>query len=292
MKRLAGKVAIITGAGRGIGRAYTLAMAEQGANVVVNDLGSDVHGRGGKSEAPAEEVVREAHRLGAKAVASYEDVASFEGARRTVAMAVERFGRLDILITNAGIERRGNIYELTENDWDAVQGVHAKGTFNYVRHAAPVMIKQKSGTIINITSGAAWGGSARLGPYAAGKGAIISLMLVSATELKPFGINVNCLSPGLTGTRLVDDFFSDLKEARGMTDAEIRARVGTPQPPENMAPLAVFLSSDEGRNITGRIFEVAGDRINVVSPPTRREAYVRPGGWKLDDLTASFPRSF
>lgn len=289
MSRLAGKVAVVTGAGRGIGRAYALALAEQGASVVVNDLGGDVHGRG-SSASPADDVVREITRLGGKALASHEDVTDFQGAGRTVQMAVERLGRLDILITNAGIERRGNLHELTDSDWDAVLGVHAKGTFNYLRQAVPVMMKQRSGRIIMITSGAAWAGRSRLGPYAAAKGAIISLMLVAATEFQPFGITVNCLSPGLTGTRLVDDFFADLKESQGMTEAQIKAQLGVAQPPDNMAPMAVFLASEEGREITGRILEVAGDRINVVNPPARSVTYVKPGGWKLADLVASFPR--
>ena len=291
MSRLAGKTAIVTGAGRGIGRAYALALAEEGANVVVNDLGGSIGGLGGNKE-PADEVVAEAQRLGAKAFASYEDVADYGAAERTVQRAVETFGTVDILITNAAIERRGELWEISEADWDAVLGTHAKGTFNYVRHAGPLMARQKSGTIINITSGAAWGGSPSIGAYATAKGAIISFMLSLSTGMKAHNVNVNCLSPGLTGTRLAEDYFAHLRESAGMTTAQIQAQIGTPQPPEALAPIAIFLCCPEGHEHTGKIFEVAGDRISVMTSLDRdRMAFFKPGGWSKEDVFGSFPRS-
>ena len=290
MQRLAGKTAIITGAGRGIGREYALALAREGANVVVNDLGGTVHGRG-ESKQPADEVVLELQQLGVKAMASYEDVSSFEGAARTVQAAIDAFGSIDILITNAGNERRGPLWELTEDDWHTVIGTHAQGTFNFIRNVAPVMRKQQGGSIINITSGAAWGRVPRQGIYAAAKGAIISMMLTLSVEMKPHNTNVNCLSPGLTASRIAEDYFADLKESTGATDEDLLARM-VPQPAANMAPLAVFLSSDEGRDITGKIFQVAGDQINLVAPPAIARTFVKPGGWTVDDVFESFPRDF
>lgn len=290
LDRLKGKSAIITGAGRGIGREYALALAREGANVVVNDYGGGADGRG-LSQGPADDVVREIQAIGAKAIPSYADVASFDDAQKTVQSCVDAFGTVDILITNAGMERRGQIWEISEDDWDTVHRIHAKGTFNYVRHVTPIMVAKKSGSIINVTSGAAWGGTLRIGPYAAAKGAIHSLMLVISNELQPYNVNVNCLSPGFTATRIVDDYIADLKESTETSDARVREIMAAAQPPANMAPMAVFLASDEGHGITGKTFQVAGDHITVVGAQAGTQHYAKAGGWSVDDVFASFPRS-
>ena len=288
MGRLDGKVAIVTGAGRGMGRGYALTLAREGASVVVNDYGASVQGKG-ESAGPADEVAGEVEALGSRAIVSYEDVSSYQGAERTVQAAVDSFGTVDILITNAGIQRRMDLIELPEEDWDAVVGTHLKGTYNFVRHAAPIMVRNRSGTIINVTSGGAWGGTIRSVAYSSAKGGIISFMLVASAELEPYGVTVNCLSPGLTATRLGDNAIVDMKEAMGLSEQEVHGRMGVAQPPEAMAPMAVFLASPEGRGITGKIFEVSGDRISVVSPPKRTVSYTHPGGWSVDDVFSSFP---
>jgi len=291
MSRLAGKVAIVTGAGRGIGREYALALAREGANLIVNDLGGELQG-GGEDASLAEAVVQEIEALGGKAIASHADVADHVAAGRTVQSALDAFGSLDILIANAAIVRRGPIIDCSEETWDAVIATNLKGTYNFVHHAGKVMAERGSGSILTITSGGSFGPSPRSAPYASSKGAILSFSLCAAAELAASGVRVNCLSPGLTSTRLGDGAVVDITKSFGISKQEFFADVGAPQPPDALAGLAVFLVSDDARGINGRIFEVAGDRILVVNPPTRGEVYERAGGWPVDAVFASFPRSF
>src|SRR5262249_50552545 len=160
--------------------------AAEGARVVVNDWGGDKYGAG-RGPGPADAVVDEIRVAGGDGVANYEDVGQYEAAGRIIATALDSFGRLDLLLTNAGIERRGFIHEISEDDWDAVHNVHVKGTFNCVHQAVPVMRRQGGGAILTVISGAAFIGGPRLGPYAAAKAAIYGLSLVLANELRPFG---------------------------------------------------------------------------------------------------------
>ncbi len=289
MNRLAGKVAIVTGAGRGIGREYALALAREGAKVVVNDLGGELQG-GGEDATHADAVVREIEALGGEAIANHADVADHAAAGRTVQSALDAFGTLDILIANAAIVRRGPIVECSEETWDAVIGTNLKGTFNFVHHAGKVMAAQGSGSMITITSGGSFIPSPRSAPYASSKGAILSFSLCAAAELADSGVTVNCLSPGLTATRLGEGAIADITKSFGITREQFFADVGAPQAPDALAGLAVFLVSEAGRGITGRIFEVAGDRILTVNPPTRGESFERAGGWGVEDVFASFPQ--
>jgi len=289
--RLEGKVAIVTGAGQGIGREYALALAREGASVVVNDLGTALQG-GGEDSAPADRVVAEIEALGGKAIANHSDVTDFTAAARTVQDAVDAFGSLDLVIANAAIARRGPIVDCPEEVWDAVLSTNLKGTYNYVHHAGRVMAEQGSGCILAITSGGCFIPSPRSAPYTASKAAILSFTLCVAAELEPFGVTVNALSPGLTATRLGEGAIVDITDSFGMSREAFYAEVGAPQPPDALAPLAIFLASPEGRGITGRIFEVAGDRINRVNPPSRGESLEAAGGWTLEKVFESFPRRF
>lgn len=291
MGRLDGKVAIVTGAGRGIGREYALALAREGAKVVVNDLGGELEG-GGRDASLAQGVVGEIEALGGQAIANDTDVADYAAAGRTVETALESFGALDILIANAAIVRRGPVTECPEAVWDAVIGTNLKGTYNFVHHAGKVMSERGSGSIITITSGGSFGPSPRSAPYASSKGAILSFSLCVAAELAPSGVRVNCLSPGLTATRLGEGAVADITKSFGISADDFFAEVGAPQRPDALAGLVIFLVSDEGRDINGGIFEVAGDRILVVNPPTRGQAFENAGGWTVDDVFASFPRRF
>lgn len=290
-QRLSDKVALITGAGRGIGREYALAFAREGARVVVNDLGGSLQGEGDSGE-PASDVVREIEALGGKAIASTADVTDHDQAKDTVDATIDAFGALDILIANAAIVRRAPIVELPEADWDAVINTTLKGTYNFVHHAAPVMVEAGRGTILTITSGGAWIPNPRSAAYATAKGGIISFTLSLAAELAQTGVTVNALSPGLTSTRLGDGAVADMQKSFGISAAELRERIGASQPASALAPLAVFLASNEARGISGRIFEVAGDCINVVNPASRGRSFVHAGGWTTDDVFASFPRNF
>ena len=288
MNRLAGKVAIVTGAGRGIGREYALALAREGARVVVNDLGGALRGGGG-DPVHADAVVREIEALGGEAIADYADVSDHVAAGRTVQRTAEAFGSLDILIANAAIVRRGPIVECSEETWDAVLGANLKGTFNFVHHAGRVMGEQGGGSMLTITSGGSFIASPRSAPYASSKGAILSFTLCAPAELASSGVTVNCLSPGLTATRLGDGAIADITGSLGITQEAFFAEVGAPQGADALAGLAVFLVSDAGRETTGWIFEVAGNRILRVEPPTRVECFERAGGWGVEDVFTSFP---
>lgn len=291
MGRLDGKVAIVTGAGRGIGREYALTLAREGARVVVNDLGSEPE-EGSADRACADAVVAEIQAQGGQALASHADVADHAAAGRAVEDALAAFGSLDILIANAAIVRRGPITLCSEETWDTVIATNLKGTYNYVHHAGRVMLEQRSGSILTVTSGGSFGPSPRSAPYASSKGAILSFTLSVAAELAPSGITVNCLSPGLTATRLGRNAVADITRSFGISEEQFYADVGAPQRPDALAGLAAFLVSSEAREINGRIFEVAGDRISVIHPASRGQSFERPGGWSIDDVFANFPRRF
>ena len=291
MGRLDERVAIVTGAGRGIGREYALTLAREGARVVVNDLGGALQGDGA-DPSPADSVAAEIEALGGHALADHADVADYAAAGRSVQRTLDAFGRLDILIANAAIVRRGPIIECDEATWDRVIATNLKGTYNFVHHAGRAMAERGSGRILTVTSGGSFGPSPRSAPYAASKGAVLSFSLCAAAELAPLGVTVNCLSPGLTATRLGEGAVADITKSFGITKEDFYADVGAPQPPDALAGLAAFLASDEGGCINGRIFEVAGDRIVLVNPPTRGDGFERAGGWKVDDVFADFPRSF
>jgi NAD(P)-dependent dehydrogenase (short-subunit alcohol dehydrogenase family) len=287
---LTGQVAVVTGAGRGIGRAYARALAAEGARVVVNDWGGDKYGAG-RGPGPADAVVAEIAAAGGEALANFEDVGRYDAAGRIFGAALDRYGRLDILLTNAGIERRGFIYDITEDDWDAVHNVHVKGTFNCVHQAVPVMRRQGGGVILTVISGAAFIGGPRLGPYAAAKAAIYGLSLVLANELRPFGISVNCLSPNATRTDLAAEWLADYRAAGLFTDAQAEAIWSAAQEPENMAPLAVYLCTDAGRALTGHAFEVNANQICRFNPVTRSEPLTARGAaWTVEEIAERLPQ--
>ncbi len=288
--RLEGQVAVVTGAGRGLGAAYALALAKEGASVVVNDLGGDLQGVG-ESSAPANDVVREIKRAGGQAVANYGDVSDFDDAGKIIETAVSTFGKLDVIITNAGMDRRGALYELTADDWDATLKVHVYGSFNCSWHAANRMREQRSGAIINVTSAAFYMGVPRLGAYTASKGAIYGMMRTLCQELQPFGVSVNCIVPGLTRTRAVNAWLGSLRETPETPEGMVEAMEASLQEPEAVAPLAVFLASEEGRKITGQAFEIEGARVSVLAPPSPNHSAFSPTGtWTPDDLANAIPR--
>ena len=284
MSALEGKRIAITGAGRGIGRAYAIAMAREGARVLVNDLPGS-----GAEASPAAAVVAEITASGGEAVLDTHDVADPQAAHALVAESIAAFGGLDVLVNNAAIEFRGSVEAHAPEDWDRVMAVNARGSFNCARAVIPVFRDQADGLILNTTSGAFWEGTDGVVAYAASKAAVFSLTLTLHTELAGEGIRSNCISPNATRTRMLDTWVEQLS-AQGEQAAEATLAEYGVQSPENLAPLAIVLCSDAAREISGRVFEVWGDRIHEIGRPTRGPGLARAGGhWEIDDLAKRLP---
>ncbi|WP_316573407.1 MULTISPECIES: SDR family oxidoreductase [Nocardia] len=253
----AGRTVIVTGAGRGIGRAHALAFAAAGARVVVNDVGTALDGAA-TTETPAQQVVDEIVAAGGEAVANYDDVADWAGARNLIRQAVDTFGGLDVLVNNAGFVRDRMLVNLGEDEWDAVVRVHLKGHFATMRHAAEYWRgESKAGRpvdarVINTSSGAGLQGSVGQGNYGAAKAGIAGLTLTAAAEFGRYGVTVNAIAPAAR-TRMTETVFADTMAA---PDSGFDAMA-----PENISPLVVWLGSTESAGVTGRMFEVEGGKV-------------------------------
>ncbi|WP_419917985.1 SDR family oxidoreductase [Candidatus Poriferisocius sp.] len=272
MKKLCERrVAVVTGAGRGIGREYALMLAEHGARVVVNDLGAEPDGRGGDT-GPAGEVVEEIRALGGEAVVNGADVSDFEAARAMIHQAIDTFGTLDILINNAGILRDRMVFSMSEADWDAVVQVHLKGTFAPVHHAAAWWREQtKAGRsfdarIINTSSPSGIFGNVGQTNYGAAKAGIAAFTVISAMELVRYGVTVNCIAPSAF-TRLT---------APLMGGGQIPDDAMESMAPRWVAPIAVWLCSPEASNVTGRVWLAGGSSLAIA------EGWVRGPAVELD----------
>ncbi|MFI1361569.1 SDR family oxidoreductase [Streptomyces griseochromogenes] len=256
----AGRVVVVTGAGRGLGRAHALAFAAEGARVVVNDLGVGLDGVPG-ADSPAAAVVREIRAAGGDAVAHGGDIATTQGAASLVRTAVETYGRLDTLVNNAGFLRDRMLVNLDEDDWDAVLRVHLKGHFLPLKHAAAHWRAEakagrtRAARIVNTSSGAGLLGSVGQGNYSAAKAGIIGLTLVAAAELARYGVQVNAVAPAAR-TRMTEHTFAETMAAPA---AGFDAMA-----PENVSPLVVWLGSAASAGVTGRVFEAEGGRITVM----------------------------
>jgi NAD(P)-dependent dehydrogenase (short-subunit alcohol dehydrogenase family) len=288
---LAGKVAIVTGAGRGVGRAYADALAERGVRVVVNDIDD------GAELSPADHVVREIEEQGGHGVANCDDISDYEGAGRMVSTALEAFGRLDIVIANAGIIRPTLLRECSPEDWGATLAVHATGTFNCIRQAAPHLITGGGGTIIttgDLTTDLLFPMN---GAYRAAKAAVAVTTLYAADELRDYNINVNSVMPGATATRMVQTYMNSLgARSDAFTGDVIRRRDKTaqeagPAAPKTVPPLGIFLCTSQARSITGKLFQVNAGQIRYVSSTTQAR-FVRAddGIWTEDALAEQIPR--
>jgi NAD(P)-dependent dehydrogenase (short-subunit alcohol dehydrogenase family) len=279
MSRLCeGRVAIVTGAGRGIGREHALSLARHGAKVVVNDLGAGVDGSGGDLS-PAEQVVEEIRAMGGEAIANGDSVSDFEGAGRLVQSAIDAFGDLHVVINNAGILRDRMLANMTEAEWDAVINVHLKGTFAPARHAVGYWREQAkadkpvSGRIINTTSVSGIYGNVGQTNYGAAKAGIAAFTQILALEVARYGITVNAVAP-VALTRMTENLGPAPE-----TDEEREARS-----PRWIAPIATWLASEESAGVTGRVFEASGQTLAVA------EGWVRgPRTTPVDDPTRLGP---
>ena len=257
-----GRVVIITGAGRGIGRAHALAFAAEGAKVVVNDIGAGADGSE-TGESPAEQVVAEIIAAGGQAVVNGDDVADWAGAENLIKTAIDTFGGLDVLVNNAGFLRDRMLVGMSEGEWDAVIRVHLKGHFAPLRHAAAYWRgeakagKTVDARIINTSSGAGLQGSIGQGNYAAAKAGIAEMTIQAAAELKNYGVSVNAIAPAAR-TRMTVGAGGAMAEAMAAPEEGFDAMA-----PENISPLVVWLGSAEAKDVTGRVFEVEGGKITV-----------------------------
>lgn len=280
---LNGKVAAITGAGRGIGRSIALGLAGQGARVVVNDLGVDPEGAG-MDDGPASQVVQEILERGGSAVPDTGDIATMDGGQALITTAVDTFGRLDILVNVAGIFRHNMIFDMPEQDWDAVLDVHLKGHFGCIQAALPHMREQGSGRIINFSSGVATHGRAAAANYGTAKAAVIGLTRALARELAGDGITSNAIAPAAE-TRVTLGYGRRVNEMRDKFGAEQTGGKAHALPdPELIVPAIIYLGTDEAAQINGEVFHLMGGLVQRAFPERPHRSITKGGAWTVADL--------
>ena len=277
------RVAIITGAGRGIGKEIALAMAQEGAKVVTDDCDPGL----------AEMVAKQIADLGGQAAWFYGDISAFETARKLIQTAVDNFGRLDVLVNNAGVAAHNLIWDMTEDDWDYVISVNLKGTFNCIRHASRIMKEQRWGRIINTTSFARLGVPEACG-YCAAKAGIVGLTKAVALEMRSYGVTCNAYGPG-AATRLTSS--EELKASfhrwfkSGALPEEVYNKLLNPPPPEKIPPFIIYLCTDEAAGITGEVFNVEGQEILMFTEEVRNSIVKKEEAlWTVEELVALVPK--
>ena len=267
---LEGKVVAITGAGGGIGRACALACAAEGAKVVVADIGVSLAGENPKSEV-ADAVVAEIAAAGGEALSAADDVSTMAGGAHIVQTATQAWGRIDGVVAVAGILRERMLFNMSEDEWDAVVATHLKGHFTVFRHAAAVMRKQESGSLVGFTSGA-FAGSVAQANYSAAKGGIVSLVRSAAAGLYRYGVRANAVAP----------------IARTRMSANVPMELAEMGEPEDVAPFVVYLLSDAAKDVTGQVYTVVGGRIAVWNQPAEVREMRKEGRWTPEEIAGRF----
>ncbi len=288
-QRLAGKVAIVTGSGQGIGREEALLLAKEGAAVVINDIGHERETR----EPTANRTVAEIRAAGGKAVADTSNGSTIEGAAHIVNSAVSEFGRLDIRINNAGLARPEELEHMTEQQWDFVQANNLRNAFLMIKHAIPHFKRQRGGAIVNTGSESGLG-HPTMANYSAAKEGVAGLTRAAARELGRFGIRCNMIRPraGSVGAQRFSGRVSKwqpLMDALGRYWLGDRGHIKSLAGPDRVAPLVVWLCTDAAANVNGRTFFVGNDDVALFSEPEAIRTLTRPGGWDLDSLDALAP---
>jgi len=288
MGRFDGKIAIVTGAARGVGRGHAMLLASEGAKVIVNDLGGEWDGTG-KDSRPAQQTVDEIKAAGGEAAANYDDVADWQGGQNLINQAVETYGGLDILINNAGILRDRTVFNMTEEEWDAVIKVHLKGHFvptrfatAYWRNKAKSTGQPANGRVVFTSSEAGLFGNGGQANYAAAKAGIASFGIVVSREMKKYGVTANTIAPRAR-TRLTEGTFGEFKVEEGKFDS---------WNPDNIAPWVAYLCSDEAAHITGQTFIVGGGEVDLVQGWTVVNKLERDARWTIDELVTASKELF
>jgi NAD(P)-dependent dehydrogenase (short-subunit alcohol dehydrogenase family) len=296
-KRLAGKVAIVTGGAGSIGRQHSLLFAGEGARVVVNDLG--LAAVGDNQMASPDRVVDEIRQQGGEAVSSTLSAASFAGAAGIVQQAVDVYGTVDIVVNNATASGTNDIWRFTEDEFDLTVNTNLKGYFAMIKYAAPYMCRQGSGVIVNTSSGSGFGHPS-MSVYAAAKEGLIGLTRSAARELGRFGVRCNAIRPSAASYTALHTYRERTARWTELMDVTMRPRGAPPQaanasfdpdarPPVKVSPFVVWLCTDAARHINGRSFHVYGDYVSLFSEPADERTIFSPGGWDLDSLDAAGP---
>lgn len=297
--RLEGKTAVVTGSGRGIGRGVAMALAAEGANVVVNDPGVNLDGTGGEA-GPAQDVVNEIKAKGGIASANTDSIATAEGGEKLIQQALDEYGKLDIVINVAGILRDRMVFNMSEEEWDAVLAVHLYGHFNTIKPASILMRQQRSGRIVNFSSISGLAGGTGQANYGSAKAGIAGLTRTVARDLGRYGVTCNVIAPGAQTrmTASVPDSARQLRAragiAQGAPGAGPARSTRTPQmpelrEPEYVAPMTVWLCTDAAWNVNGKIFHVSGGSIALAHEEDAQQTISKNGIWTIDELATFVP---